>query len=227
MLTATGASVAESHEVSVKANGAQAFGLAAQDQVQGDDHVQERKTDAKVQAAALLGRQEEAARAARAKARAELTAKKAAEAKARAKAEAAAAASAHRWIMPLKHFTFTSGFKMRWGAMHQGNDLAIAEGTPIAAMSTGKVIFAGWMGGGGNTVKIRYWDGTVTYYEHMSVIKSGVGDAVAPGTVVGLVGNTGHSFGAHLHLEIHPNGQDAAVDPTPWLHKHGLFKGQG
>ncbi len=38
-----------------------------------------------------------------------------------------------------------------------------------------------------------------------------------PGDQVGLVGNTGHSFGSHLHLEIHPTGGDNPIDPYPWL----------
>ena len=44
-----------------------------------------------------------------------------------------------------------------------------------------------------------------------------------PGDQVGLVGNTGHSFGSHLHLEIHPSGGDNPIDPYPWLTKKGLL----
>jgi murein DD-endopeptidase MepM/ murein hydrolase activator NlpD len=106
--------------------------------------------------------------------------------------------------------------------MHTGDDLAVATGTPLYAMSTGEVIFTGWSGGRGNLTEIRYWDGTVSYYEHQSRISAKVGQQVSPGEVVGYVGNTGHSFGSHLHLEIHPNGGDP-IDPHPWMTKHGLI----
>ena len=88
-------------------------------------------------------------------------------------------------------------------------------------MSTGTVIFAGCEGGYGNKIEIEYWDGTVSVFGHLSQIQATVGDQVAPGDIVGLSGNTGHSTGPHLHLEIHPDG-GAAIDPAPWLHDHGL-----
>jgi murein DD-endopeptidase MepM/ murein hydrolase activator NlpD len=83
------------------------------------------------------------------------------------------------------------------------------------------VIFAGYQGGYGNKVEIEYWDGTVSVYGHMSQIDVVVGQHLAPGDLVGLSGNTGHSTGPHLHLEIHPDG-GSAIDPAPWLHDHGL-----
>ena len=55
----------------------------------------------------------------------------------------------------------------------------------------------------------------------MSAVGVSAGDRVGPGDVVGQSGNTGHSTGPHLHLEIHPSGGDA-VDPMPWLRAHGL-----
>lgn len=171
--------------------------------------VSQRRSQSVDQQVALQGRQQEADRAARAK--------KAAEAKANAEA------SEKRWVMPVVGADFTSGFKMRWGRMHEGNDLACPTGTPIKAMSSGVVIFTGWYGGGGNTTKIRYWDGTVSYYEHQSKITATVGQQVSPGDIVGYVGNTGHSFGSHLHLEIHPGGDSSpAIDPHPWMAEHGL-----
>ena len=51
------------------------------------------------------------------------------------------------------------------------------------------------------------------------------GDTVMPGDQVGLVGNTGHSFGSHLHIEIHPTGGDNPVDPAPWLRHRGIMVG--
>ena len=163
----------------------------------------------------LHARQQQAERAARTKERVALATRKAAAAKQKA-------AAAHRWVTPLDGGRFTSGFKMRWGRMHEGDDFSTPVGTPVKAMSTGTVIYTGWYGGGGNTTKIRYWDGTVSFFMHQSRISAEVGEHVSPGQVVGLSGNTGHSTGPHLHVEIHPKGGDA-VNPMPWLHQHGLY----
>jgi murein DD-endopeptidase MepM/ murein hydrolase activator NlpD len=137
------------------------------------------------------------------------------------KQAAAALAVSQRWVMPIQGATFTSGFGWRWGRMHQGNDFGTPVGTPVAAMSTGTVVSTGYESGYGNQVEIRYWDGTVSLYAHLSEIKASVGDQVAPGQIVALSGNTGHSTGPHLHLEIHPNG-GAPINPAPWLHAHHL-----
>ena len=147
-------------------------------------------------------------------------AKKQAAAAAVRKAEAARKAR-EKWVPAIAGAAFTSGFGWRWGKMHEGNDFATPVGTPVHSMSTGTVTFAGWESGYGNKVEITYWDGTLSVYAHLSSISVSVGDKVDPGEVVALSGNTGHSTGPHLHLEIHPNG-GAAIDPAPWLHAHGL-----
>jgi murein DD-endopeptidase MepM/ murein hydrolase activator NlpD len=127
----------------------------------------------------------------------------------------------HSWRLPITHPVKTSGFGYRWGRLHAGEDFAVSTGTPLAAMSTGKVVYAGPMSGYGNMVDVRYWDGTVSRYGHMSRVSVNVGEAVAPGEIVGLSGNTGHSTGPHLHLEIHPGG-GSPVDPLPWLARHQI-----
>ena len=86
----------------------------------------------------------------------------------KAQAEAAAAA-AHNWVPFMGGgYQLTSGFGMRWGSMHPGQDFAVPVGTPVKSMSTGTVIFAGWQGGYGNKVEIQYWDGTVSWFAHNS-----------------------------------------------------------
>ena len=135
--------------------------------------------------------------------------------------EAQRVARARAWQMPIKGAPKTSGFGWRWGRLHAGEDFAAPVGTNLVAMSTGTVVFAGQESGYGNLVKIRYWDGTVTFFAHMSRFSTSVGKSVAPGEVVGQSGNTGHSTGPHLHLEIHPGG-GAAVNPLPWLASHRL-----
>jgi murein DD-endopeptidase MepM/ murein hydrolase activator NlpD len=131
------------------------------------------------------------------------------------------AEQAHGWQLPIKNFVRTSGFGWRWGRLHAGEDFAAPVGTNLVSMSTGTVTFAGQESGYGNLVKIRYWDGTVSYYGHMSRILVTEGEGVEPGEVVGRSGNTGHSTGPHLHLEIHPDG-GAAVNPLPWLADHKI-----
>ncbi|WP_460459223.1 M23 family metallopeptidase [Angustibacter peucedani] len=155
-------------------------------------------------------RAEAQARASRAKAR------KAIEDKRRKALEAA-----HRWVLPVHGYRFSSSYGMRWGRLHAGDDFAAPIGTRIGALSSGTVIFAGQQSGYGNKVEIRHWDGTVSWYAHMNSIAVTVGQAVTPGQMIGEVGNTGHSTGPHLHLEIHPDG-GGPTNPEPWLRAHGI-----
>lgn len=131
------------------------------------------------------------------------------------------AARAHGWRLPIKNYVLTSGFGYRWGRLHAGEDFGAPTGTNLSSMSTGTVDFAGQESGYGNVLKICYWDGTISYFAHMSSISVSLGEAVGPGQVVGQSGNTGDSTGPHLHLEIHPNG-GTAVDPLPWLADHNI-----
>lgn len=90
---------------------------------------------------------------------------------------------------------------------HQGIDLAPGAGLPIPAAGSGVVALAGVNGGFGNCVIIDHGNGLRTLYGHMQDTPSvSVGQTVAAGQIIGLVGNTGVSFGAHLHLEVHVNG---------------------
>jgi murein DD-endopeptidase MepM/ murein hydrolase activator NlpD len=132
-----------------------------------------------------------------------------------------ALAKAHRWVLPVEHYRFSSPFGYRWGRLHAGDDFAAPIGTRIGSISSGTVIFAGQQSGYGNKVEVRHWDGTVSWYGHMSSIAVKVGDEVGPGDKLGEVGNTGHSTGPHLHLEIHPDG-GGPVNPAHWLAEHGL-----
>ena len=128
---------------------------------------------------------------------------------------------AQSWELPLRDVVHTSDFGWRWGRLHAGEDFAAPIGTKLVSMSSGTVIFAGEQSGYGTLVKIRYWDNTVTYYAHMSSTSVSEGQVVEPGEVVGRSGNSGHSTGPHLHLEVHPDG-GAAVDPAVWLADHQL-----
>ena len=128
-------------------------------------------------------------------------------------------AQARRWQLPIQGAERTSDFGWRWGRLHAGEDFAAPIGTNLVSMSTGTVIFAGEQSGYGTMVKISYWDGTVSFFAHMSTLAVSTGEQVIPGEVVGQSGNSGHSTGPHLHLEMHPEGGDA-VDPAIWLADH-------
>lgn len=127
-------------------------------------------------------------------------------------------------MSPVQGARLSSPFGERWGRLHAGLDYATPVGTPLRAMSKGTVAFAGQQGAYGTKVEIRYWDGTVSYYGHMSKTLVTMGQQVAKGQVVGLSGNTGRSTGPHLHLEIHPRGH-GAIDPQPWLIVNGVMGG--
>lgn len=111
----------------------------------------------------------------------------------------------------------TSGFGMRfhpilgYERMHSGVDLAAPWGTPIRAVRSGVISFAGWSGGHGEYVMIRHADGLVSGYGHMSQIKVAVGTPVEAGAVIGSVGATGLATGPHLHFELFRGGR--AIDP--------------
>ena len=118
-------------------------------------------------------------------------------------------------------YRMTSGYGARWGGMHPAQDFATPTGSPVKALSSGTVIFAGWQGSYGYKLEIQFWDGTVAWYAHNSSLKVRQGQSVTAGQVVAASGNTGNSTGPHVHLEIHPGGGDA-VSPLPWLAKHGI-----
>jgi murein DD-endopeptidase MepM/ murein hydrolase activator NlpD len=109
----------------------------------------------------------------------------------------------------------TSGFGLRWGRMHEGIDIAVAEGTPVRAAGAGTVIYAGWMGGYGNLVVVDHGNGLSTAYAHNSSLGVGVGQSVTAGLVVSYSGKTGNSTGPHVHFEVRVNG--SAVDPLGYL----------
>jgi murein DD-endopeptidase MepM/ murein hydrolase activator NlpD len=86
-------------------------------------------------------------------------------------------------------------------------------GTPIFASGNGTIVAAGWEGGYGKYIRIRHANGYETAYGHMSAYARGMepGKRVRQGQVIGYVGSTGLSTGAHLHYEILINGR--FVDP--------------
>lgn len=88
---------------------------------------------------------------------------------------------------------------------YNGVDLAAPVGTPILAAADGEVIISrqgGWNGGYGNYIVVKHGNGTQTLYAHNSSNIVGIGQNVVKGQVIGYVGSTGRSTGAHVHFEI-------------------------
>jgi murein DD-endopeptidase MepM/ murein hydrolase activator NlpD len=109
----------------------------------------------------------------------------------------------------------TSGFGLRWGRMHTGIDIGAGHGTPIRAARGGTVIMAAYNGGYGLCVIIDHGGGLTTLYAHQSRMTVGSGESVSQGEVIGYVGTTGNSTGAHLHFETRMGG--SAQNPMRYL----------
>ena len=121
---------------------------------------------------------------------------------------------------PVEFSRISSGFAMRvhpisgqWKA-HKGIDFPAPTGTPIRASGDGVIDFAGTQNGYGNFVMIKHWANYTTAYAHMSRFAPGLkkGSKVSQGDVIGYVGTTGWSTGAHLHYEFRVGGE--AKDPS-------------
>jgi hypothetical protein len=111
----------------------------------------------------------------------------------------------------------TSGFGVRFhpilhfARMHRGIDFGAHYGAPIAAAADGQVTRAGWAGGYGQQVRLAHAAGMGSSYSHMSRIVVAPGSFVHQGQLIGYVGTSGLSTGAHLHYEVYRNG--VAVNP--------------
>ncbi len=116
---------------------------------------------------------------------------------------------------PINGGRLSSGFGMRkhpvlgYGKMHKGIDFAAPTGTKIYAAGDGVIEYIGRNGSFGNYVRIRHNSKLKTAYAHMNRFEKGLhkGDRVRQGDVIGRVGTTGRSTGAHLHYEVHVDGR--------------------
>lgn len=111
-----------------------------------------------------------------------------------------------QWPFPLS--TVTSEYGPRWGRIHEGIDFGLAPavaGAPIIAAGDGTIAVNTYSAGWGNYVRITHNVGgqqLSTLYAHMNAPGlPAVGSSVSKGDVIGYVGNTGNSYGAHLHWE--------------------------
>lgn len=116
------------------------------------------------------------------------------------------------------------GYGMRSGRLHEGIDFVPGNGAPVQAIADGTVRIATEQGGAyGVTVYIDHViDGEVitSHYSHMQYgsLQVAQGQSVKVGDIVGKTGNTGRSYGAHMHFELIVNG--STIDPLPWLREN-------
>lgn len=126
-------------------------------------------------------------------------------------------------VLPVDHYVLTARFgqcSSHWANCHTGLDFAAPTGTPIHAVTAGKIIWTGWGGPYGNLTKIQHSDNLQTWYAHQSAIDVRVGETVTTGQTIGRVGATGNTTGPHVHLEVRTNG--TPIDPDRWLIDHGV-----
>jgi murein DD-endopeptidase MepM/ murein hydrolase activator NlpD len=105
----------------------------------------------------------------------------------------------------------TSPFGQRWGRLHKGLDISNNTGTKIYAAGNGVVLESRYSYSYGHSVLIEHKNGFKTRYAHLSKRLVKQGDEVSQAELIGLMGNTGTSYGSHLHYEIYLYGK--AIDP--------------
>ncbi len=121
---------------------------------------------------------------------------------------------------PLKYSRISSRFSngrlhpiLKIRRAHHAVDYAAPSGTPVMAVADGTVTTCGWVGGGGNTIRIKHAKGLVSRYMHLRGFAKGIrsGVRVRQGDLIGYVGSTGLSTGPHLDFQLTRNG--TPIDP--------------
>ncbi len=125
----------------------------------------------------------------------------------------------HKYVRPGTGI-LTTCFCWRWGAFHDGIDLAAPLGSPIYAVTDGVVEGAGPDSGYGNLITLRYDAHTESWYGHEERMFVHKGQRVRAGQLIAWVGNLGFSTGPHLHFGVRIDG--VPVDPIPWLKRRGV-----
>lgn len=202
-------------------------GEALRERIMAQAESQQTQVAARAEAAAAKAEAAAVAKADQAAKTAAAAAKKKAEQAAKEKAEAARLAElAKQYTLPTSSYTLTATFGQAgayWSSgYHTGLDFAAPTGTLIKAVHSGTITEAGWAGSYGYRTILTLDDGTELWFCHQSSINVSAGQKVGTGDVIGRVGATGNVTGAHLHLEVHPDGAANGIDPMAWLHSKGL-----
>lgn len=135
------------------------------------------------------------------------------------------------WVRP-SYGSRTSGYGPRYSqcgpsycmsSFHQGVDLASGCGSGIYAAQSGTVTYAGYNGGYGNYVRVDHGGGTSTGYAHIQSggILVNYGQWVNAGDLIALEGNTGNSFGCHVHFEVYIWG--STINPIDFMAARGIW----
>ena len=101
------------------------------------------------------------------------------------------------------------------GSFHPALDISAPKGTPVFASASGRVVFADWDGAYGLVAHVRHTADLTTRYAHLSEIDVHIGQMVERGDVIGKVGSTGRTTGAHLHYEVRLRGDP--VNPRNYI----------
>lgn len=118
------------------------------------------------------------------------------------------------FVMPVIN-AVTSNYGPRHGRTHQGVDIDLETGDTVVSAFDGVVRMSRYYYGYGNMIVVRHHNGLETLYGHLSKVLLEPGTQVKAGQPIGLGGNTGHSFGSHLHFEIRFMGQP--IDPAKFI----------
>ncbi|MFN8155866.1 MAG: M23 family metallopeptidase [Candidatus Nanopelagicales bacterium] len=119
--------------------------------------------------------------------------------------------------LPVRTYTITARFGERgehWHLRHTGLDFKAPWGTPVYAVTAGRVVKTAWHPAYGRMVILRVAPGVTVWYCHLSSVLVKPGDVVA-GQMLGRVGRTGNATGPHLHLEVRVH--DRPTDPAVYL----------
>ena len=122
---------------------------------------------------------------------------------------------------PMLYFYISSDFGNRKHpktgkiSFHHGVDLAGTWQENVRVTAPGTVIYAGTEGSFGKVVRVQHEFGIVTTYAHLARITVRLGDYIGENQVIGKMGNTGRSAGAHLHYEVRVN--DKSIDPVKFM----------
>lgn len=120
-------------------------------------------------------------------------------------------------------YIITSGYKWRWGRMHNGIDIQCSYGSPVYSVDNGVVtkvntgcpghgsLGSNCGGGYGNVIYVDYGNGLTARFGHLAAVYVSAGQRISRGQTIGAMGNSGRSSGTHLHYELRMNGN--SFDP--------------
>lgn len=134
-------------------------------------------------------------------------------------------------VSPVKSGTYTLsayfGQTGSWANYHTGQDFAADTGTPVYAVADGTILGGMGFGAAGNSLVLAFGDSEEAAYWHLDTVDVSAGTVVKAGQKIGTVGNTGNSFGPHLHFEYYPKSASyrdiyTATNPRTWLKSKGI-----